>query len=186
MELRRAKIISVTSSKGGIGKTIFITNLAGIYQMLGKKVLLIDLDLFNGTISTLLNIHNDKTIYNFLDDLTFNRFNDVSNYLYKYSDNIDVITSCKDSRQGNKISPKLIEKVILNNNEKDEAKITNVIKNNIEDSNVEVIMYEKEIEINVDYKHKSFSRKIISNEPMVNYHYCGNYEIKTIENKKCY
>ena len=50
MELRRAKIISVTSSKGGIGKSVFITNLAGIYEMLGKKVLLIDLDLFNGTI----------------------------------------------------------------------------------------------------------------------------------------
>ena len=112
MELRRAKIISVTSSKGGIGKSVFITNLAGIYEMLGKKVLLIDLDLFNGTIGTLLNIHTDKTIYNFLDDLTFNRFTDVSNYLYKYSDNIDVIPSCKDSRQGNKIAPRLIEKVI--------------------------------------------------------------------------
>ena len=37
MELRRAKIISVTSSKGGIGKSIFITNLAGIYEMLGKN-----------------------------------------------------------------------------------------------------------------------------------------------------
>ena len=80
--------------------------------MLGKKVLLIDLDLFNGTIATLLNIHTDKTIYNFLDDLTFNRFTDVSNYLYKYSDHIDVIPSCKDSRQGNKIAPRLIEKVI--------------------------------------------------------------------------
>ena len=112
MELRRAKIISVTSSKGGIGKTIFITNLAGIYEMLGKKVLLIDLDLYNGTIATLLNIHTDKTIFNFLDDLTFNRFNDVKDYLYKYSDNIDVIPSCKDSRQGNKVSPRLIEKVI--------------------------------------------------------------------------
>ena len=40
MELRRAKIISVTSSKGGIGKSVFITNLAGIYEMLGKKVFL--------------------------------------------------------------------------------------------------------------------------------------------------
>ena len=55
MELRRAKIISITSGKGGIGKSIFLTNLAGIYETLGKKVLLIDLDMFNGVISTILN-----------------------------------------------------------------------------------------------------------------------------------
>ena len=78
-------------------------------------------------------------------------------------------------------------KVILNNDEKDNEKITKVIKDNIDDSNVEVIINEENnnIEINVSYKHKSFSRKIISNEPTVNYHYCGNYETKEIKNKKC-
>ena len=78
-------------------------------------------------------------------------------------------------------------KVILNNEEKDNEKIENVIKQNIEDGNVEVIINEESnnIEINVTYKHKSFSKKLISNEPTVNYHYCGNYESKEIENKKC-
>ena len=79
-------------------------------------------------------------------------------------------------------------KVILNNEEKDIDKINKVIKDNIDDSNVEVIINEESnnIEINVTYKHKSFSRKIISDEPTVNYHYCGYYESKIIENKKCY
>ncbi|MBP5683946.1 MAG: AAA family ATPase [Bacilli bacterium] len=112
MELRRAKIISITSSKGGIGKSIFLTNLAGIYETLGKKVLLVDLDLYNGVISTILNIHQDKTIYNFLEDLANNRFVDAKDYLYKYSDYIDVLPTCKDQRQGNKISPRFVEKVI--------------------------------------------------------------------------
>ena len=76
-------------------------------------------------------------------------------------------------------------KVILNNDEKDNEKITKVIKDNIDDSNVEVIINENDIEINVTYKYKSFSKKLISNEPTVNYHYCGNYETKEIKNKKC-
>ena len=76
-------------------------------------------------------------------------------------------------------------KVILNNDEKDTNKIIGVIKSNIDDSDVDAIILENEIEIDVSYKHKSFSKKIISNEPTVNYHYCGNYENKEIKNKKC-
>ena len=76
-------------------------------------------------------------------------------------------------------------KVILDNDEKDTNKIIGVIKSNIDDSDVDAIILENEIEIDVSYKHKSFSKKIISNEPTVNYHYCGNYENKEIKNKKC-
>ena len=76
-------------------------------------------------------------------------------------------------------------KIVLNNEEKDKDKIIKVIKDNIDDSNVDVRILENEIEINVNYKHKSFSKKLISNEPTVNYHYCGNYESKEIKNKKC-
>ena len=76
-------------------------------------------------------------------------------------------------------------KVILDNDEKDTNKIIGVIKSNIDDSDVDAIILENEIEIDVSYKHKSFSKKLISNEPTVNYHYCGNYESKEIKNKKC-
>ena len=76
-------------------------------------------------------------------------------------------------------------KVIVNDEIKDEERIKKIISDNIDDSDVSVIILENEIEINVSYKHKSFSRKIISNEPTVNYHYCGNYETKEIKNKKC-
>ena len=76
-------------------------------------------------------------------------------------------------------------KVILDNGEKDTNKIIGVIKSNIDDSDVDAIILENEIEIDVSYKHKSFSKKLISNEPTVNYHYCGNYENKEIKNKKC-
>ena len=78
-------------------------------------------------------------------------------------------------------------KVIVKDEIKDEEKIKSIIKDNVDNSDVSVIINEENnnIEINVSYKHKSFSRKIISNEPSVNYHYCGNYETKEIKNKKC-
>ena len=37
MKDKKGKIITVTSTKGGVGKTIFTLNLAGMYHLLGYK-----------------------------------------------------------------------------------------------------------------------------------------------------
>ena len=108
----KGKVIAVASSKGGVGKTIFATNLAGVYHYLKKKVLLIDMDLSCGGINVILNVTSDKTIYNLADDILNNRFKESSNYVYHYSDYVDILPSCKDPRQGNKIDLKLIEQII--------------------------------------------------------------------------
>ena len=42
--LRKGKVVCITSGKGGVGKTVLTANLAGIIESLNKKVLLIDLD----------------------------------------------------------------------------------------------------------------------------------------------
>lgn len=112
MKKIKGKVITVTSSKGGVGKTIFATNMAGVFDYLKKKVLLIDMDLACGGISVLLNLEKSKTIYNLYDDILNNRFKDLNDYVYHYSDNIDIIPSCKDPRQGNKIDGKGIEQII--------------------------------------------------------------------------
>ncbi len=108
----KGKVLAITSGKGGVGKTIFATNLAGVYHHLKKKVLLIDVDLSSGGVSVLLNIDNTKTIYNLADDILNNRFKETGDYVYHYSEYIDIISSCKDPRQGNKIDLKLIEQII--------------------------------------------------------------------------
>ena len=41
MERNKGKIITVTSTKGGVGKTITTLNLAGVFSNLKKKVLVI-------------------------------------------------------------------------------------------------------------------------------------------------
>ncbi len=65
----KGKVIAIASGKGGVGKTILCTNLAGVYHHLQKKVLLIDMDLSSGGVSVMLNLNNSKTIYNLADDI---------------------------------------------------------------------------------------------------------------------
>ena len=108
----KGKVIAVASGKGGVGKTIFATNLTGVYHHLGKKVLLVDMDLSSGGVNVLLNLGKAKTIYNLADDILNNRFKEAGDYVYHYSEYIDILPSCKDPRQGMKIDLKLIEQII--------------------------------------------------------------------------
>ena len=112
MKFKKGKVITVTSSKGGVGKTIFISNLAGTYDYLKKKTLLIDLDLYTGGIATLLNLKSAKTIYNLVDDVVNNRFSNINDYVVSYSEYLDILPSCKDPRQGAKIEARYIEQII--------------------------------------------------------------------------
>lgn len=111
MKIKRAKIITITSSKGGIGKTIFLLNLAGIYQKLQVKTLIMDFDIYAGGISTALNLKEGKTIYNLVDDITNNRYENSDEYIVKSSEYIDVLSSPIDPRQGSRIDASFIEKI---------------------------------------------------------------------------
>ncbi len=107
-----AKVITMFSCKGGVGKTTNVLNLAGIYSMIGKKVLIMDLDLNTGGIAVSLDVDNEKTIYNVVDDMSNNRFKEIGDYVCKYNDKIDVLSSPKDPRNALKIDAKYIELVI--------------------------------------------------------------------------
>lgn len=104
--------ICLFSAKGGVGKTITTLNLAGIFEMFQKKVLIIDFDLSNGGISAALNVPNGKSIYHFVDDYNNNRYQEFRNYITKYDDYIDVLASPKDPRQALKIDPKYVEIIL--------------------------------------------------------------------------
>lgn len=109
MKKKTGKSICLFSGKGGVGKTITTLNLAGIYEAIGKKVLIMDLDLAGGNIALAINKAFDKTIYNFVDDFNNNRFRDFNNYVIHYDNFIDVLPSPKDPRQASKIDSKYIE-----------------------------------------------------------------------------
>ena len=63
MKRKTGRSICLFSGKGGVGKTILALNLAGIYQTIGKKVLLMDLDLSSGGISLATNKPSENNIY---------------------------------------------------------------------------------------------------------------------------
>ena len=112
MKENKGKIIAITSTTGGVGKTITTLNLAGSYHLLGNKVLIIDFDLFGGDIALSLNLKCDKTVFNLVLDLSNNRYEKVEDYIYKYNDNIDIISAPKDPRQANKIDSKYIPLIL--------------------------------------------------------------------------
>ena len=114
MKSAKGKIVTVTSTKGGVGKTIALLNLAGTYEKLGLKTLVIDLDLYGGAVATYLNSNNDKTIFNLVEDLTNNRYNTIDEYLFSYSDKIDIIAAPKDPRMAGKIDSKYIPLILRN------------------------------------------------------------------------
>lgn len=104
MDMEKAKVIVVTSVKGGVGKTTTVLNLAGIYSSIGKKVLIIDLDLYSSSVTTMLNLDAVNDIYGMTDDMNNNRYNDFEYYVTKYNDNIDVISGPKDIRTSGKMN----------------------------------------------------------------------------------
>ena len=114
MKSDKGKIITVTSTKGGVGKTIATLNLAGTYEKLGLKTLVIDLDLYSGAVATYLDSNNDKTIFNLVEDLTNNRYEKIEDYLFSYSDKIDIIAAPKDPRMAGKIDSKYIPLILRN------------------------------------------------------------------------
>lgn len=60
------KIITITSGKGGVGKSNFVVNLAITLQKLGKKVLIMDADLGMGNDDVIMGIFPKYNIFNII------------------------------------------------------------------------------------------------------------------------
>lgn len=113
-KIKKGKIVTVTSMKGGVGKTNVVLMLSSILANRGKKVLIIDLDLYTGDISFSLNIKPNGTIFNLCDDIANHRYKlgNSTSHITKYNENIDFLSSPKDPRQASKIDPNYISLMI--------------------------------------------------------------------------
>ena len=109
MAINKGNIVCVFGVKGGIGKSILTLNLAGVLSNMNKRVLIVDMDLYGGSISIILNKKVNKSIYNFVDDFNNNRYDNFNDYITKYNDNIDYLACPKDPRKASKIDSSYIE-----------------------------------------------------------------------------
>ncbi|NDV78183.1 exopolysaccharide transport family protein [Dysgonomonas sp. 511] len=67
MAQREDKImVLVTSTEPADGKTFIATNIASVYQLMGKKVIIVDLDLRRPSVSKTLEVDSTKGISNYL------------------------------------------------------------------------------------------------------------------------
>ena len=114
LKTKNGRVITITSMKGGVGKTVFTLQLAAELKKLKKRILIIDLDLYNGDVAFSLNLEVKSTIYNLCDDVANNRYKSdlINEYIAKYDDAIDVLASPKDPRQASKIDRKYLEVIL--------------------------------------------------------------------------
>ncbi len=105
---KNGKIISISSVKGGVGKTTMAINLAGIYYTMGKKVLIIDADFYSGGVSVWLDIRNKKDIYTMINSIANNMYTNIDDYVTSYNNGIDILSSPRDPRSAIHIESKYI------------------------------------------------------------------------------
>ncbi len=112
MAVRQGKIITVTSMKGGTGKSTTVLNLAGIFKSMGKRVLVLDMDFYGSAIAASLDLNYENDIFNLVDDFSNNRFEQIETYITNYVEGIDVLPAPKDPRTAKKISNQYLETIL--------------------------------------------------------------------------
>lgn len=112
MKVKKGKSLCFFSAKGGVGKTTNLLNLAGIFEQLEKRVLVIDMDLCGGSVAHALNKDYNRSIGSLVDDLLYNRFTEMNDYVTVYDHYIDLLCAPKDPREGSRIDYTLLEDII--------------------------------------------------------------------------
>ncbi len=108
----KGKSILLFSAKGGVGKTTTAINLAGIFALNNKRVLLIDADLTSGGIAAYLNRPFKKSSYNYIEDYTNNHFQSINDYVTSYDDKIYFLPTDKDPRNSIHVMPSHLELIV--------------------------------------------------------------------------
>ena len=112
MAINKAKVLTVTSVKGGTGKTTTVLNIAGLLSLKKVKTLVIDLDLYESAVGPLLNITNDENIYTLASDMLNGYTKPLMSYITKYNGYIDCLLAPNDPRRAAGVYSKSITDIL--------------------------------------------------------------------------
>jgi pilus assembly protein CpaE len=113
----QAQVFTVSSATGGCGKTFMATNMAlFLARHTGKKVVLVDLDLQFGEVSTALRLRPNYTIYDALhrdgeeDEFEFGEH--LDEFLVTHEGGFSVLAAPKDPAEADRIGPADVTRIL--------------------------------------------------------------------------
>lgn len=109
---QKAKIISLISAKGGVGKTTIAVNTATALAMQGKRVALVDFDLQFGDVSLFMNLSPSRTVIELIRESNDIDPDVLDRYLTPHSSGVQVLAAPKRPEEAEYVLPANI-RVIL-------------------------------------------------------------------------
>lgn len=113
----QAQVFTVSSATGGCGKTFMATNMAlFLARHTGKRVILVDLDLQFGEVSTALRLRPNYTIYDALhrdgEDSDFDFGEHLDEFLVSHEGGFSVLAAPKDPAEADRIGPAEVTRIL--------------------------------------------------------------------------
>lgn len=107
------KIISVFSTKGGVGKTTIALNLAiFIRKLTGKRTVLVDLDLMSGNVGLMAGIPTKISIRDVIDELSTIDAQSLDNYCAEHSSGLRILPAPSNPELATFIGAEDVEKTL--------------------------------------------------------------------------